>query len=107
MTDELAQDNNEKSVNAELLDDIERLNPEQKTEIMATLEMYSGPLPHPEILKQYQELYSGAAKEIIKNGVAESKHRRRLENARSFVKLFLSFLSLIIFAGLAYLFIKW
>lgn len=73
---------------------------------MATMEMYSGPLPHPDILKKYQELYPHAAKEIIKNGVAESKHRRRLENIRVWVKLALAFIGIAIFGSLGYLFLK-
>lgn len=32
---------------------------------MAYLEMYSGPIPLPDILEGYQKLYPNAAKEII------------------------------------------
>ena len=105
MTESLPDE--QKSVDGELLDDIKGLNEEQKTEVMATLEMYSGPLPHPDILKKYQDLYPQAAKEIIKNGVAESKHRRRLENIRGSVKLFLAIAGMVVFAVLGYLFLKW
>lgn len=55
---------------------------ETKDEIIAHLEMYRGPIPHPDILEGYQKLYPNAAKEIIDNGVDESKHRRKLETAR-------------------------
>lgn len=95
------------NLDGEVLDNIKGLNSEQKTEIMATMEMYSGPLPHPDILKKYQDLYSHAAKDIIKNGVAESKHRRRLENIRVWVKLILAFIGIAIFGSLGYLFLKW
>lgn len=105
MTEELPD--NKKPLDGELLDNLKGLNDEQKTEVMATLEMYSGPLPHPSILKQYQDLYPQAAEEIIKNGLAESKHRRRLENSRVWTKLLLSAVALMVFATLSYLFLKW
>ncbi len=98
---------NQQSLDGELLDNLKGLNEEQKTEVMATLEMYSGPLPHPSILKQYKDLYPQAAEEIIKNGLAESKHRRRLENSRVWTKLLLSTFALAVFAVLSYLFLKW
>ncbi len=105
MTENLPDDKD--NLDGEVLDNIQGLNSEQKNQIMATIEMYSGPLPHPDILKKYQELYSNAAKEIIKNGVAESKHRRRLENIRVWVKLALAFIGVTIFGFLGYLFLKW
>lgn len=40
-------------------------NLETKKEIMAYLEMHSGPIPLPDILEGYQKLYPNAAKEII------------------------------------------
>lgn len=66
----------------EILDKIENLPPDRKENLIATLEMYSGPIPHPKILEDYQKLYPNAAKEIIQNGVEESKHRRELETRR-------------------------
>jgi hypothetical protein len=44
------------------------------------LEIYQGDLPHPDILKGYQDLDSDAAKKIIDNGIAESQHRREMED---------------------------
>lgn len=68
----------------EILDKVDRLGPEQKEQAMLTLEMHYGPIPHPEILKKYEELDKGAAKLIIENGVQESVHRREME--KSFFK---------------------
>lgn len=59
---------------------IERLPHEQQQLVMSKLEMYSGPIPHPDILKKYDEMDPGAAKQIIDNGVTESEHRRDLES---------------------------
>ena len=44
------------------------------------MEIYQGDLPHPDILKGYQELYPDAAHKIIDNGIAESQHRREMED---------------------------
>lgn len=38
-------------------------------------EVYSGPLPHPEHLKKYDEVYPGAAKIIIETFVKQYSHR--------------------------------
>ncbi|NRO06358.1 DUF2335 domain-containing protein [Lactobacillus helveticus] len=69
---------------------------ETKDEIIAHLEMYRGPIPHPDILEGYQKLYPNAAKEIIDNGVDESKHRRKLETARQKRRGLLAWTSLIV-----------
>ncbi len=52
----------------------------KKEEIIATMEMYNGPIPHPEILAGFDKLDKGAAKKIIDNGIGESTHRRKMEN---------------------------
>lgn len=43
-------------------------------------EVYSGPLPHPEHLKKYDDVYPGAAKIIIETFIKQSDHRRNLES---------------------------
>ena len=40
---------------------------------------FSGPLPHPTILKQYDEIVSGAAERIIKMAEEQFSHRTSLE----------------------------
>lgn len=55
---------------------------DKKNDIIATLEMYSGPIPHPKILAGYEALDHGAAKKIIDNGIKESEHRRQMETSR-------------------------
>lgn len=61
---------------------LEKVEPNEK-ESSATLkvqkEMYSGPLPHPSHLKEYEECYPGAAEEIIKMAVKQSDHRQDME----------------------------
>ncbi|MFC6288609.1 DUF2335 domain-containing protein [Levilactobacillus angrenensis] len=77
-----SEQSDELSTNTKILDKIQHLPPEDKEHIIATMEMYSGPIPHPAILEGYQKLYPDAAKEIIQNGVDESRHRRELESKR-------------------------
>lgn len=63
----------------EVIDSVKKLPREEQEMAISKLEMYSGPIPHPDILKKYDELDPGAAKLIIENGVKESEHRRKLE----------------------------
>lgn len=85
------------SEDIELLDKIQSLPPEEKLSLTQTLEMYSGPIPHPQILAQFDALAPGSAKKIINNGVGESVHRRRLENVRGWGKMGLSYIMTISF----------
>lgn len=64
----------------EIIDQVKKLpiSEEKQKDIIATMEMYSGPIPHPKILAGYQALYPDAAKEIIENGLDESRHRRQV-----------------------------
>ena len=43
--------------------------------ITKTAVTFSGPLPHPAILREYEELCPGAARKIILSGLAQSTHR--------------------------------
>lgn len=63
----------------EVLEIVERLPEEKRQVIFQHFELYQGDLPHPDILKGYNELYPEAAKKIIDNGIAESEHRRTQE----------------------------
>ena len=63
----------------EVVDKVERLPEEKRQMVFQKLEVYQGDLPHPEILKGYTELYPDAAKRIIDNGIAETEHRRKME----------------------------
>lgn len=49
----------------------------QRTEVQ--FESYSGPLPHPAILQQYESIYPGAAKEIFAAVATQAAHRQHLE----------------------------
>ena len=84
----------------EIIDQVKKLplSNDEKNNIIATIDMYSGPIPHPKILAGYEALDHGAAKEIIDNGIAESKHRRELETARQKRRGRLAWVSMMILA---------
>lgn len=53
----------------------------QKQEITAMkAEMYSGPLPHPDIIRQYDEISPGAAEKIFDSFVRQNEHRIEMES---------------------------
>lgn len=56
-------------------------NPAAQTvqHIQTTSQVYEGPIPHPEILRQFDELVPGTAERLIKLAEEESHHRRELE----------------------------
>jgi uncharacterized membrane protein len=43
-------------------------------------ERYTGPIPHPAILRQIDEIVPGSAREIIDNAHNQTAHRQGLEN---------------------------
>lgn len=63
----------------DLVDLVEKLPDEERQIVLQKLEIYQGDLPHPEILEGYNNLFPETAKLIIENGVAESEHRRKME----------------------------
>lgn len=105
------QDEENKEV-VEVIDRLEKLRPEQQEQVITTMEMYNGPIPHPDILAGYEKLDPGAASKIIANGVEESNHRRGMEKkffkytARNFYFRFtLAFILALVFGYGSYLLI--
>lgn len=102
MSNELEKQESEEVI--EVIDKIEKLKPEQQEQVITTMEMYHGPIPHPDILAGYDKLDEGAARKIIDNGIGESDHRRKMEsrivkhNARNFYfRYVLAFIIAIVF----------
>ncbi|HEM4128982.1 TPA: DUF2335 domain-containing protein [Streptococcus suis] len=62
-----------------IVEEVERLPKEERQVVLEKLEIYQGDLPHPDILQGYNKLYPDAAKRIIENGIAETEHRRKME----------------------------
>lgn len=63
----------------EIIDEVDKLPEGERQLVTRQLELYQGDLPHPDILQGYNNLYPKAAEEIIKNGIAESDHRRNMD----------------------------
>lgn len=53
--------------------------PGSSTTAIATASYFSGPIPPPEFLKQYEELVPGIAKRFLEEPRLEAEHRRSLE----------------------------
>lgn len=47
--------------------------------VTVSQELFAGPLPHPDILRGYNEIVPGAAKMILDKFEAQTDHRRKLE----------------------------
>lgn len=91
----------------EIIDQVKKMpiSDQKKSDIIATMEMYSGPIPHPKILAGYEALDPGAAEKIINNGIEESVHRRELETARQKRRGHLAWISMIALVIVCILFI--
>lgn len=79
------KDNSQNEVNPDLdnilKDNGEKLSKQEKKKLVVMKqEVLKGPLPHPNILKGYEEIDPGSAHKIIESGLAESKDRRDLQN---------------------------
>lgn len=55
-------------------------NQKQIVTTSQTVTHYEGIIPHPDILKAFNELVPGTAAELIKLAVDETNHRRNIEN---------------------------
>jgi uncharacterized membrane protein len=53
--------------------------PETETRVVASHQQFSGPLPHPDVLRQYDLVVPGAARSIMQSFLQQGEHRRGLE----------------------------
>ena len=65
-------------MNSKLQKDMKAKN--RNSELLHLKEEYSGPIPHPNILKQFEEVISGSADRILKMAEKEQEHRHEFEN---------------------------
>lgn len=64
----------------ETLDKVSQMPDEEQERILSMMSMeYSGPLPHPEILRQLEEVQPGISKVIIDDFEKRSEHNREME----------------------------
>jgi uncharacterized membrane protein len=100
-----ANDNNSDKLFKEASDipllDIQKLNLEnsRKTRIVSSTSMYSGPFPPPELLKAYDSIEPGLARQLFDMVQKQSQHRIKMEETvivgdskRSWLGLILGFI---------------
>lgn len=81
---ELDKTNSEKDIvnSDDLIQEIDNLPDEEKNKVIASVTQeysYSGILPHPILLKQFDDVLPGTAERIIAMTEKEGEHRRNLE----------------------------
>lgn len=54
-------------------------NISQNRQIITQVESFSGPIPHPQILSEYERIVPGSAAKILDMAVSQSEHRKSLE----------------------------
>ena len=64
-------------MNSKLQKDMKAKN--RNSELLHLKEEYSGPIPHPNILKQFEEVIPGSADRILKMAEKEQEHRHEFE----------------------------
>ena len=81
-------------------------NPVEKIQHVQVQQHYSGPLPQPEALAQYDKIVPGAAERIIKMAEKEMEHRHGIESSmtRNVIRttvlgIIFAFLSVLILSG--------
>ncbi len=98
----------------EPLKDAMEQNPEVKSFMLAAVTSkttsYSSPYPPPEILREYEDLVPGVAKDLLYQGINQGKHRMELEKEviirevkmgeRGQIFAFISFLVALLAAGI-------
>ncbi len=50
------------------------------------MELYAGPLPHPEILEKFEQILPGSADRILKQAEAQTLHRIELEKKSRIIR---------------------
>lgn len=87
MTDKIPEKKDSNNISERLKADVElpELKEEHQELSLIFQQYYSGPLPHPSFLKQFEEVIPGSADRIFKLLEKQSKHRQFLEKERQLV----------------------
>lgn len=54
--------------------------PRRRVNKLVTREFFEGPIPHPTILRQYEQVFPGAAERIVAMAEKQSQHRQKIES---------------------------
>jgi len=74
---------------------LERKSEHDGPVVLQQAEMFSGPIPHPEIIERYEKILPGAAKTIFSEWESQTRHRQKLEQSVVATDNFKSILGLI------------
>jgi len=58
----------------------QKLNKQNQIEAQVTTQQFSGPVPHPEILREYDQILPGAAERILTMAELDQKHQIELDS---------------------------
>lgn len=70
-------------------------NQQNRLYLEARKEFFAGPLPHPDILKKYNEVFPSAAERIVAQAEAQTAHRIKIEEKVVQSEIVKSYLGLI------------
>ena len=59
----------------------QKLNKQKQSGAQVTTQQFSGPVPHPEILRGYEQILPGAAKRILSMAELDQKHQIEIESS--------------------------
>ncbi|MDR0368014.1 MAG: DUF2335 domain-containing protein [Bacteroidales bacterium] len=86
---------------------------ENKRQIVAASQHYSGPIPDPESLAKYEQIMPGAAERILRMAENEAKNRHKNENRltksyliTTILGIIFAFSSVVLICGLVYYALK-
>ncbi|WP_017470636.1 hypothetical protein [Amphibacillus jilinensis] len=66
-------------ITPEVDDILDKLDPEDKKQVLTRIEEFSGPIPPPHLLKGYAEVYPEAPERFFELLFSQSQHRKSLE----------------------------
>lgn len=82
--EQLSKNKQDESLSVEeTVEIIDKLPPRDKEMVTSKIvaEMYSGPIPHPDLFAKYEETLPGSADRILGMAEKQAKHRQELEKA--------------------------
>jgi uncharacterized membrane protein len=74
----------------------QQFQPATQTQVQVAQRFYTGPIPDPEALAEYERVNSGLANRIVTMAEKEQGHRHRIENRRNWAQITITLLGQIL-----------
>jgi uncharacterized membrane protein len=74
----------------------QQFQPATQTQVQVAQRFYTGPIPEPEALAEYERINSGLANRIVTMAEKEQGHRHRIENRRNWAQISITLLGQIL-----------